>query len=88
MDLFATINSGLFAAVDAPSVLDRVWFYVQIFIGFSFIIFVHELGHFIAAKWAGVRVEQFAIGFMREIFGFTYGETPFTHSIFYRWAGM
>ena len=32
-------------------------------IGFGAIIFIHELGHFLAAKWAGVRVLQFAIGF-------------------------
>jgi regulator of sigma E protease len=32
-------------------------------LGFSAIIFVHELGHFIAARWAGIRVLAFAIGF-------------------------
>ncbi len=32
-------------------------------LGFSFVIFIHELGHFLAARWAGVRVEEFAIGF-------------------------
>jgi regulator of sigma E protease len=32
-------------------------------VGFGFIIFVHELGHFLAAKWAGIRVLAFAIGF-------------------------
>ncbi len=32
-------------------------------LGFGLVIFVHELGHFLAARWAGVRVEQFAIGF-------------------------
>jgi regulator of sigma E protease len=32
-------------------------------LGFGFVIFWHELGHFIAAKWAGVKVEQFAVGF-------------------------
>lgn len=32
-------------------------------LGFGFVIFVHELGHFMAARWAGVRVEQFAVGF-------------------------
>jgi regulator of sigma E protease len=32
-------------------------------LGFGFVIFWHELGHFLAAKWAGVRVEQFAVGF-------------------------
>src|SRR4051794_8896711 len=32
-------------------------------LGFGFIIFIHELGHFLAAKWAGIRVLAFAIGF-------------------------
>jgi regulator of sigma E protease len=32
-------------------------------VGFGLIIFVHELGHFLAAKWAGIRVLAFAIGF-------------------------
>lgn len=32
-------------------------------LGFGLIIFVHELGHFLAAKWAGIRVLAFAIGF-------------------------
>jgi regulator of sigma E protease len=31
--------------------------------GFGFVIFWHELGHFLAAKWSGVKVEQFAVGF-------------------------
>lgn len=31
--------------------------------GFGFVIFFHELGHFLAAKWAGVKVDQFAVGF-------------------------
>ncbi|MFG0299431.1 MAG: site-2 protease family protein [Phycisphaerales bacterium JB047] len=31
--------------------------------GFGFIIFIHELGHFLAAKWAGIRVLAFSIGF-------------------------
>src|SRR3954468_8586548 len=31
--------------------------------GFGFVVFFHELGHFLAAKWAGVKVEQFAVGF-------------------------
>ncbi|MCL4742751.1 MAG: site-2 protease family protein [Phycisphaerales bacterium] len=32
-------------------------------VGFGLIIFVHELGHFLAARWAGIRVLAFAIGF-------------------------
>ena len=31
--------------------------------GFGLIIFIHELGHFVAARWAGIRVLAFAIGF-------------------------
>lgn len=31
--------------------------------GFGLVIVVHELGHFLAARWAGVRVDQFAVGF-------------------------
>lgn len=35
------------------------------------LVFVHELGHFLVARWCKVRVEVFSIGFGREIFGFT-----------------
>ena len=34
-----------------------------IIIGFGILIFVHELGHFLAAKWAKIRTEGFCIGF-------------------------
>lgn len=57
---------------------DAVWPIVAIMLGFSLIIFVHELGHFLAAKWARVRVDRFAIGFGKEIFGFTQGETRYS----------
>lgn len=36
---------------------------VLVVIGFGMIIFVHELGHFLAARWAGIRVLAFALGF-------------------------
>src|ERR1043166_971573 len=35
------------------------------------LVFVHELGHFLVARWNGVRVEVFSIGFGRELFGWT-----------------
>ena len=35
------------------------------------VIFFHELGHFLVARWCGVRVKTFSIGFGKEIFGFT-----------------
>jgi membrane-associated protease RseP (regulator of RpoE activity) len=44
-----------------------------ILIGFSLVIFMHELGHFLMAKLAGVRVEKFAVGFGKTIFSFRKG---------------
>jgi regulator of sigma E protease len=36
----------------------------------SLVVFFHELGHFIVARWCGVRVLVFSIGFGPELFGF------------------
>ncbi len=36
-------------------------------IGFGFVIFWHELGHFLAAKFVGIKVDQFAVGFGQAI---------------------
>jgi regulator of sigma E protease len=36
--------------------------FILILLGFGFLIFVHELGHFLAAKWANIRADGFAIG--------------------------
>lgn len=37
------------------------------------VVFVHEMGHFLVARWCGIRVAAFSIGFGRELFGFTDG---------------
>jgi regulator of sigma E protease len=37
----------------------------------SIVVFIHELGHFLVARWCGVTVKTFSIGFGKEIFGFT-----------------
>lgn len=42
-------------------------------LGFGFIVFVHELGHFLVAKWVGVRVEQFAVGMGHAMVSFRKG---------------
>src|SRR3954447_10692339 len=50
-------------------------------LGFGFVIFWHELGHFLAAKWVGIKVEQFAVGFgqalisWRKGIGFRFGSS-------------
>ena len=35
------------------------------------LVFVHELGHYLVARWCGVRIDVFSIGFGPEIFGWT-----------------
>src|SRR5678815_5064811 len=44
---------------------------------FGLVIFVHELGHFIAAKLVGVYAPRFSIGFGPSIFKFRRGETEY-----------
>jgi regulator of sigma E protease len=43
----------------------------------GFMILIHEFGHYAVAKWLGVRVEQFAIGFGKRLVGFRKGETDY-----------
>ncbi|MDO4556104.1 MAG: RIP metalloprotease RseP [Lachnospiraceae bacterium] len=44
---------------------------------FSVIIIIHESGHFLAAKWNGVCVQEFTLGLGPTIIGFTKGETKY-----------
>jgi regulator of sigma E protease len=41
------------------------------------LVFVHELGHFLVAKRAGIRVERFSLGYPPKMIGFQYGETEY-----------
>lgn len=43
----------------------------------SILVFVHELGHFLVAKFFKIRVDEFAIGFPPKIFSKTVGETTY-----------
>lgn len=42
------------------------------------LVFIHELGHFLAAKFFGMRVERFSLGFPPRIFGIQVGETDYS----------
>ena len=42
------------------------------------LIFVHELGHYLVARWVGVKVEEFAIGFGPKLLSRKYGETTWS----------
>lgn len=46
---------------------------VALILGFGFLIFVHELGHFAVAKFVGIRATQFAIGFGNALFSYRKG---------------
>ena len=39
------------------------WYVLAVIPVFGLLVFVHELGHFLTAKWAGIRVEEFGLGF-------------------------
>ncbi|MEX0917706.1 MAG: site-2 protease family protein [Candidatus Paceibacterota bacterium] len=52
---------------------------ILIFFAVLFVlILVHELGHFIVAKWTGMRVDEFGIGFPPRLFGYRIGETIYS----------
>lgn len=47
------------------------------FVVLGVLIFVHELGHFVAAKACGIYVDRFSLGMPPRIFGFKWGETDY-----------
>jgi len=53
-----------------------LWYLVLI----GVMILLHELGHFVAARWFDVKVETFSFGFGPRLFGFKYGDTDFRFS--------
>ncbi len=50
---------------------------IYAFLALGLLVFIHELGHFLAAKWCGIRVEKFSIGFGPAIISFRRGETDY-----------
>lgn len=70
--MFLGVESGGF---DFLAFLEKTWLTVEVILGIGLMIFIHELGHFIAAKKSGVRVETFSLGFGPKLAGFRKGET-------------
>ncbi len=50
---------------------------IQFLVGLSIIVGLHELGHMLFARWFGMRVEKFSIGFPPKIFSFKIGHTSY-----------
>jgi regulator of sigma E protease len=52
---------------------------LKVIIGLGFLIFIHELGHFLAAKWCDVHVRTFSIGFGPAVpfCSYKWGETTY-----------
>ena len=62
MDLFGIVGAAW----------TNLWYYVPAFLFIiTIIIAVHEYGHFAVARWCGVGISTFSIGFGKEIAGFT-----------------
>jgi regulator of sigma E protease len=60
--------------------MDWMIMLAQLLLSLSFLVAVHEFGHLIAAKYFGMRVEQFSIGFPPKIWSFRKGETEYALS--------
>jgi len=53
------------------------WPVLLVILGIVVMIFLHELGHYLTAKWSGMKVTEFFIGFGPKIWSFQRGETEY-----------
>ena len=67
-------------APDLATILGFLKAAITAAIGLGMVIFVHELGHFSVAKWCGVFVERFSIGFGPMLWCRKWGETEYALS--------
>jgi regulator of sigma E protease len=73
-------DGGLLTLVGGGGSL-AVTYVVSFVIALGILIFIHELGHFLVAKAAGVGVERFSLGFGPRLWSFRRGETEYCLSI-------
>jgi membrane-associated protease RseP (regulator of RpoE activity) len=78
-DVYTT--SGLRVAVIVGGLLALgfflSWPMTVVILGIVAMLFLHETGHFLAAKWSGMKVTEFFIGFGPKIWSFQRGETEY-----------
>lgn len=82
--LGAALYFGLLRGKTWDQSLETLLYVAKVVLGLGFLIFIHELGHFVAAKLCNVRVEAFSIGFGPPVPGchFKYGETEYKLALF------
>jgi regulator of sigma E protease len=60
---------------------DFILYPVALIVVLGIMIVIHELGHHLVAKWCGVRVETFSVGFGKRLFGFMHKGTDYRVSL-------
>ena len=78
----ATLDLAALATFDPAALSAKVLNFLWVGLGLGLVIFLHELGHFAVAKWCGVKVERFSIGFGPVLLSKTRGETEYALSAF------
>lgn len=68
-------------AFDMSELLTKAVHILYVALGLGLVIFFHELGHFAVAKWCGVFVERFSIGFGPILCSFKRGDTEYALSL-------
>jgi membrane-associated protease RseP (regulator of RpoE activity) len=71
------LGAGLLALL-----LTGAWSWVVVIFGVLLMITIHELGHFLTAKWSGMKVTEFFLGFGPKLWSFQRGETEYGLKVF------
>lgn len=71
--------TGLVLLISAVVALGALasWSWAIVVLAIVFMIFMHELGHYLTAKWTGMKVTEFFIGFGPRLWSFRRGETEY-----------
>src|SRR3954470_23917645 len=69
--------AGVRPAHSSGARIERVTTILAFLFVLGVLVFVHELGHFLAARRIGVRVLTFSLGFGPKLIGFTRGDTEY-----------
>src|SRR5947207_3889020 len=59
------------------SILKFIFIGLEVLLLFNLLIFVHELGHFLAARWRGLKIDRFAIWFGKPLWKKKIGDVEY-----------